>query len=156
LTAPAYSKLPTRALLIREPFISLILTSRKRWELRGTPTKIRGRIGLVKSGSGLIFGECKIVRCDGPIDYLELLKSSDLSCQEKEALRRDGRPPYLQKGGSTSRTYAWVLSEPRVYREPIPYRHPSGAITFVDLTKPRVLECSEVSPFPEARQLQLF
>lgn len=156
MTTSAYLKLPDRALLIREPFISLILMSRKRWELRGTPTKIRGRIGLVKSGSGLILGECEIVGCDGPIDHSALLNSPNLSSEEREALRRDGRPPYLEKGSHTSKTYAWILSQPRVYREPVSYRHPSGAIIFVDLTKPRVLECSEAFLSAEARQLRLF
>jgi hypothetical protein len=147
---------PDRALLIREPYISLILSSRKRWELRGTPTKIRGRIGLVRSGSGLLIGECEIVGCRGPIDYPTLLSSADISYEERQELKRDGREPYREKDDLGSKTYAWVLSKPRVYCEPIRYRHPSGAITFVDLTKPGILEWPEVSRRGEAHQLQLF
>lgn len=137
--------LPERALMVREPYVSFILTSRKRWELRGFPTKIRGRIGLIRSGSGLLVGECEIVDCEGPLSLDVLKKSENLSAEERRELQLNDNAPYLNKDGVTSKTYAWVVTNPLVYSEPIRYRHPSGAITFVDLTKSGVLGCTEAS-----------
>ncbi|WP_245604640.1 hypothetical protein [Paucisalibacillus globulus] len=31
------------------------------------------------------------------------------------------------------KTYAWVLANPRMYQEPIPYNHPMGAVIWVNL-----------------------
>jgi hypothetical protein len=146
---------PERALLIREPYVSLILAHRKRWELRGMTTNIRGRIGLIRSGSGLVIGECKITDCLGPLDFETLRRTPNLSSEEHRELLLDGKAPYLLKDGRTSKTYAWVVDHPIVYSTPLPYKHPSGAIIFVDLTKPGVLECSEALLSIE-RQPQLF
>lgn len=147
---------PERGLMIREPYISLILMNKKRWELRGTPTKLRGRIGLIRSGSGLVVGECEIVDCLGPLDFETLRASRELSFEENHELALDGHLPYVQKDGITSKTYAWVITCPLVYTRPLHYHHPSGAITFVDLTKPGVLECIEASRSRPERQMQLF
>lgn len=148
--------MPARALMVREPYLSFILMSKKRWELRGTPTAIRGPIGLIRSGSGHVVGQCEILDCIGPLDFMSLKTSPDLSSEERQELLREGRVPYLQKDGEASKTYAWIVAHPRIYPEPIRYRHPSGAITFVDLTKPGVLECTGASRSMPDRQLQLF
>ncbi|WP_368407062.1 ASCH domain-containing protein [Asticcacaulis currens] len=142
--------------MIRQPYVTYILTGRKKWELRGTATHVRGRIGLIASGSGTILGECIVEDCIGPLEFSQLFASPFLSTEERLELKADHQVPYLQKDGIRSKTYAWVVTEPRLYRIPIPYRHPSGAITFVDLTKPGVVECSEASPSRTIRQLQLF
>ena len=60
-----------RALLIREPFVSWILSGKKTWELRGSATKIRGRIALVASGSGTVVGTCDLVDVRGPLGERE-------------------------------------------------------------------------------------
>lgn len=52
---------PSRALIIRRPYIGQILCGLKLWEMRSSATKIRGRIGLIEAGSGLIVGEAQIV-----------------------------------------------------------------------------------------------
>lgn len=150
------SGLPERALMVREPYVSMLLTHRKRWELRGLPTKIRGRIGLIRSGSGLVIGECEISDCLGPIDFETLKKSPNLSTIERLEISAEGRVPYIERGSSRSKTYAWVIEEPIVYKSPLRYKHPSGAIIFVNLTKPGVVECLEVSRSKEELQPQLF
>lgn len=147
---------PDRGLMVREPYISFILTNKKRWELRGTQTNIRGRIGLIRSGSGLIVGECQILDCIGPLDFETLVVSRELAAHETWELRQEGRVPYTCKDSAVSKTYAWVLASPILYIRPIHYNHPSGAITFVDLSKPGVLECSKASQSPQDRQPLLF
>lgn len=146
---------PERALMVREPYVSLILTHRKTWELRATATKLRGRIGLIRSGSGLIVGECEIVDVLGPLTLRKLHDTPFISAAERDEIAREDKPPYVARDGR-SKTFAWVVDNPIVYDEPIPYRHPSGAIIFVDLTRPGVLECSEASPSAQERQPRLF
>jgi hypothetical protein len=141
--------------MVREPYVSLLLTRRKTWELRGMATKLRGRIGLIRSGSGLIVGECEIVDCLGPLSLDRLLTTPFISGTERDEIGRDAKPPYVARDGR-SKTFAWVIDNPVVYADPIPYRHPSGAIIFVDLTKSGVLECSEASPSARERQPRLF
>ena len=147
---------PSRALMVREPFVSLILMNKKRWELRGTPTRIRGRIGLIRSGSGLVVGECEIIGCLGPLELDALRSSANLSSEERRELAVASQPSYVRKDDLTSKTYAWVVANPLVYAEPFHYKHPSGAITFVDLTKPGVLACTDPSLSLPEREPLLF
>ena len=136
---------PDRGLMIREPWVSQILMSRKSWELRGVTTKVRGRLALIRSKSGLVVGEAELVDCIGPLSLETLLSTGALSQMEKDEIEQQGRPPYVQTDDVTSKTFAWVMSNPILYSRPIPYKHPSGAITFVDLTKPGVLRSTEAS-----------
>jgi ASCH domain len=41
-----------RALLIRHPWVDMILDGKKTWEIRGAKTSVREIIGLIPSGSG--------------------------------------------------------------------------------------------------------
>jgi hypothetical protein len=153
--------LPDRGLMIREPWISQILMGRKTWELRGTSTRIRGRLALIRSGSGLIIGECDLKDCIGPIDFDTLIETGALSLEERDEIERKGHAPYVAPDGVTSKTFAWIVSNPILYSRPVAYNHPSGAITFVDLTRRGVIQCIEASSSTSrgsqaaSRQLQL-
>ena len=54
-----------KALIVKEKWLNLILdgdeSGPKLWEIRGSGTWIRGRVGLIQSGSGLIMGSTEIV-----------------------------------------------------------------------------------------------
>ena len=52
-----------RGLIIKQPWIELILSGKKTWEMRSRPTHIRGKIGLIEQGTGLIVGEVEIIDC---------------------------------------------------------------------------------------------
>ncbi|XXM72497.1 ASCH domain-containing protein [Lysinibacillus sphaericus] len=113
-----------KALLIKSPWIDMILEGKKIWEIRGSNTKTRGKIALIKSGSGTVYGE------------IDLIDSKELSLTEYQESRRFHRVeseaasvlPY-------KKTYAWVLENPLVYEKPIPYKHPMGAVIWVKLTE---------------------
>ena len=125
---------PVRGLIIRDPYITDILLNRKVWEMRGMSTRIRGRIGLIKSQSGLVFGEAELTDVRGPLSYIELIESWQVGPHDREELKQTGNVPYRHNDGS-SRTFAWVLENVITYQPPVSYRHPSGAITFVDLKR---------------------
>src|SRR5947209_18338036 len=49
-----------KALIIREPWIGHILSGAKTWEMRTSKTSLRGRIGLIRKGSGVVVGVADI------------------------------------------------------------------------------------------------
>jgi hypothetical protein len=112
-----------RGLLVRDPYASQLLDGDKIWEIRGRPTHIRGTVLIVKSGTGQIFGTADLVRVLGPLEIEDLLAASELPRAERREFRRSGLP--------YPKTYAYVFSNPRQFESPIPYRHPSGAVTWV-------------------------
>ena len=104
-------------LIIKEKYLQKILSGKKTWEIRGSKTHKRGRIGLIQSGSGKIIGECELIDCI-KLDLDTYLKNQDKHCSENTTLT------YKQ-------TYAWVLKSPIRYTSPKPYTHPQGAIIWV-------------------------
>ena len=127
-----------RALLIRHPWIDLILDGKKCWEIRGSATTVRGTIGLVPSGSGTIVGVCDLVNCIGPLTAEQFRKNAS----------KAGIRPSEAKLGWYRQTYAWVMAKPRRLSRPVPYRHPPGAVIWVrldDRVERRILKQLEPS-----------
>ncbi len=109
-----------KVLLIKKPWIDYILEGKKIWEIRGSNTKIRGEIELIQSGSGLVVGKCNIVGCI-PLD-LELYRAS----KDKHCIQQVDSLPYKN-------TFAWVIQDAVRYDTPRSYKHPNGAIIWVNL-----------------------
>src|SRR3984885_8181787 len=112
-----------RALLIRRPWIDMILAGKKTWEIRGARTSIRGRIGLIASRSGTVIGVCDLVDCIGPLTAEEFRKNA----------KKAGMRPSEATLGYYRQTYPWVLEKPRFLTHPVAHQHPSGAIIWVRL-----------------------
>ena len=108
-------------LVIREPWISHILDGRKTWEIRGSNTRVRGKIGLIRSGSGLIVGSAYLVDSIGPLSDTEFLRNRD-----KHLV---GSPSMVKY----KKVYAWVLANAERFSKPIPYNHPQGAVIWVKI-----------------------
>ena len=115
---------PERALLIRSPHIEKVLAGTKTWEIRSRSTNVRGTIGLIRSKSGEVVGTCDLVDVIGPLRYGEF---------RDNARKWGGKASDVERGDHLMH-YAWVLRNARPFRTPVPYRHPSGAITWVRLT----------------------
>ncbi len=113
-----------RALIIREPWASMIVLGTKRWELRGTATTVRGPIAIAAGGTGTIIGVCNVVDVRGPLSIEEYADSWTLRGGAAEP-----NPPVLPY----VRTYAWVLADPRPVSPRVPYHHPNGAVIWVKL-----------------------
>ena len=110
-----------RALIIKKEYLDKIFDEGKILEMRCSKTKIRGIIGLIESGSGMIVGEAELKGClQEPISELgaKVLKKfhqvEDLSLLKKWK-------------------YAWVLEKAKRYDKPIPYKHPKGAVIWVNI-----------------------
>ena len=112
-----------RALLIRRPWIDMILDGEKTWEIRGSRTFVRGQIGLIASRTGTVVGVCDLVDCIGPLTAEEFRKNAN----------KAGMRPSEATLGYYRQTYAWVMAKPRRLKQPVPYEHPSGAVIWVRL-----------------------
>ncbi|WEJ62188.1 ASCH domain-containing protein [Thiomicrorhabdus lithotrophica] len=111
-----------RALIIKQPWIDLILSGKKTWEMRSRPTHIRGKIGLIEQGTGLIVGEADLF---GVVEFQDIDLLASLShnhCIYDEET--------LEKWNT-----AWMLKNAKRYDKPTPYNHPQGAVVWVKLDK---------------------
>jgi hypothetical protein len=117
-----------KGLLVQTPWVDLILDGVKTWELRGSRTSVRGPIALIRSGSKTIVGTCELVDVLGPLSKSELLRTVEFHAVPVER---------LAAGSRYARTYAWVLRNPVRLARPVPYRHPPGAVIWVNLPDTR-------------------
>ncbi len=113
------------SLIIKQPWIALILNNQKTWEMRSRMTHVRGRIGLIQSGSGLVVGEATLVDC------FSIINAQTGKCEAPnlcEMRHRISDQALLAKY-----PFAWVLSDPVRYTKPKPYQHPKGAVVWVKI-----------------------
>lgn len=113
-----------RGLVIRQPWIDLILAGKKTWEMRSRPTKVKGVVALIRAKSGLVFGTARLVDSGVP-----LVREDYMNHGDKHAIPEAMLDEVMRNGW----VHPWVLAEIRVLPRPVPYRHNSGAVTFVNL-----------------------
>jgi len=112
-----------RGLIIGSPYIDWILAGKKTWEIRGSPVNFREKIGLIRSGSGLVVATCDLVDFVGPLSLRELKRNARKVARSCPEIRVK---PYKT-------TYALVLSNVRKLERPRPYTYRPGAIIWVKL-----------------------
>lgn len=111
-----------KGLIIKKPWIDMILDGTKTWEIRGTNTNIRGKIALIESGTGQIKGTA-ILSNSFPLTIEARLNGSS-----KHQIPQDTDIQYKQP-------YVWEMSSPNRLTTPIPYKHPQGAVIWVNLSE---------------------
>jgi site-specific recombinase XerC len=116
------AELKMKGLVIDEPWISLIISGQKTWEMRSRNTLVRGRIALIRKGSKTVIGTADLVRTLPKLSPAELKAGVD-----------NHRVPESEIVKEFKHNTAWVLQRARPLREPIPYRHPAGAVIWVNL-----------------------
>ncbi|MBO4695635.1 MAG: ASCH domain-containing protein [Clostridia bacterium] len=109
-----------KGLIIKKEWLNKILTGEKTWEIRGRNCRIRGKIELIQSGSGLVVGCCDLV------DSFEI-DTEILKKEKKKHCIEDINVIHYKKA------YAWVIGNPVRYSTPRPYKHPRGAVIWVNL-----------------------
>lgn len=112
-----------KGLIIKPHWADLILSGTKTWEIRGKRTEVRGTIGIIKSKSGMIYGTAEIVDC------ISLHGPNDIDMIMENQLKHHvplGSIQYLKP-------WAWVLENAKKFPEPVPYKHPQGAVIWVNL-----------------------
>jgi len=111
-----------KGLLIKEPWISYILQQQKTWEIRRSHSHIRGTVGLIKSGSGLILGSAQLV---DSFPLTEILYTLNIHKHRIEHLSFDELP--------YKNPHVWVFDKATIFDNPIPYTHKKGAVIWVNL-----------------------
>lgn len=114
-----------KGLIVDQPWIDYILNGRKKWEIRGSNTKIRGPIALIRKGSGHVVGKCELFDVKGPLTLAEMQKNLNSHRIVKNDLE------LVFKRYPTP--YAWILKNVKPLRKPLRYDHPRGAVIWVNL-----------------------
>lgn len=106
-----------KAIIIDEPWISLILRGEKVWELRSKRTRFTGPVGLIRKGSGTVVGTARLVGC------LQPLSAGELSIHEPlhRVLGAEQRAAV-----EIGRVIPWVLRDALPLSRPVAYPHRSG------------------------------
>jgi len=107
---------------VREPYASLIVDGKKTWEIRKSPTRVRGPIGIISRGR--LIGEVELVDVLGPFS-VEALKAHE------DKHRASG---FLESYAQGRPLWAWVLKNPRRYEKPLPIPPKKGRMRWVDLS----------------------
>jgi len=115
-----------KGLVIREPWVGQILDGRKTWEIRRGNTRIRGPMALIASGTGTVVGKADLVDTIGPLSLPQMRQTTGKHRIPENEL---GALPYGDK------TWAWVFKNPVRFEKPLPYRHPAGAVIWVNNLK---------------------
>lgn len=106
-------------LIVKGHWLDKIFYDKKIWEIRSNNTTKRGQIALIKSGTKHIYGT---VYLDDSfeIDY------PTIAITKKKHKVDDLSIITYQK------PHIWVLRDPKIFTNPIPYDHPQGAVIWVN------------------------
>lgn len=128
-----------RALVVDDPWIGMILDGAKTWEMRSKVTRQRGPIALIRKGSGQVVGVATLTDCAAPI-----------TAEAYAAAEDRHRIPTARQPWAIANGYVvpWVLEDARALPRPVPYRHPSGAVTWVVLEESVMLAVMDAGPTP--------
>lgn len=113
-----------KGLIVDEPWISLILAGKKDWEMRSQPTQVRGPVALIRKGTGQVVGTANITGNHGPLGLDELRSNASRHCVPMVE---------FESGRATKWTTAWQLEHAAPLSVPVSYKHPSGAVIWVNL-----------------------
>jgi hypothetical protein len=113
-----------RALIIREPWISLILSGEKTWEMRTSWTSVRGWIALARQGTNSIAGLAYLSDCRQPLSALTYDQYFDF-----HQIPPDQTAHVIERNWM----FPWVLSDVVPFSEPIPFQSTPSAVKFVRL-----------------------
>jgi hypothetical protein len=102
----------------------MILSGEKTWEMRSRATSVRGEIALIAKGTGKVVGVARLVDSYPP-----------LTPEAMQSHFTKHRIPAEKVAESGFKWFTpWVLVDLRPLETPIPYEHPSGAVTWVNLS----------------------
>ena len=113
----------SKGLIIKPKWADLILDGYKTIEIRGSRTKIRGDIGIIKSGSKKIYGKANLYDCTelSKEDFNELRDKHLVNISYDELLKIYPNP------------YGWFLKDAKIFKKAMPYMHKKGCVIWVNL-----------------------
>ncbi|MDQ6436334.1 hypothetical protein RB623_19935 [Mesorhizobium sp. LHD-90] len=114
----------TKGLIIDDPWIGFILDGSKTWEMRSTGASHRGWFALIRKGTGAVWGVARLVDSGAPLSPDDMIA----------AFEKHRIPAEMIRSGQVAKwNTPWKLADVRKLSAPVPYRHKSGAVTWVEL-----------------------
>lgn len=125
-----------RALSVKPLYASCILTGMKRWELRKQNSHIRGKVAVFASSTGYIWGTVEITSTEwksrAELEMPSAFNEHQVSTQELST--------YCKSTGA----FAWILSNPHLFQQPVPWTPPLGTVNWSFLSE-EVIERLRIS-----------
>ena len=116
----------SKGLIIADPWIGYILNGTKTWEMRSSQASHRGWFGLIRKGTGAVYGVARLIDVGAPLSPDEMEASFD----------RHRIPERMIRSGEVAKwNIPWKLTDIRKLKTPVPYQHRNGAVTWVELSK---------------------
>ncbi len=114
----------TKGLIIADPWIGYILDGTKSWEMRSSRASHRGWLGLIRKGTGAVYGVARLIEVGAPLSPAEMIAT----------FGHHRIPEHMIRSGEVAKwNTPWKLADVRRLSRPVPYRHKSGAVTWVEL-----------------------
>ena len=118
---------PPLGLIVREPWAGMLVDGVKTWEIRSRDTHVRGRIGLIRGGSGLVIGSTILIKT------FRVTRERLLANRAKHRMSESEVAALFRPGSNYRTPWAWEMASPRRFAVPRPYRHHDGAVIWVRL-----------------------
>lgn len=115
-----------KGLIIADPWIGYILDGTKTWEMRSSDTALRGAFAIIRKGTGAIWGTASLVDVGQALTPTEMIATFD-----KHRIPTD----MIRSGAAAKWNVPWILDGVRRLVAPVPYDHPNGAVTWVNLAE---------------------
>lgn len=112
-------KIKTKILIVKPPYAGLIVDGLKCMEIRGSNTNFRGLALIAESGTNAIIGSCIVTNA------AMMYKAAYETYPDWHQVN----VPYEKLPYTVP--YWWHLEHPQRFPEPIPYKHPQGAVIWV-------------------------
>lgn len=114
----------TKGLIIADPWIGYILDGTKDWEMRSAAAAYRGLFGLIRKGTGSVYGVARLVDVGAPLSPDEMIASFE----------HHRIPDHMIRSGEVAKwNTPWKLADVQRLSSPVAYRHRAGAVTWVEL-----------------------
>lgn len=119
-----HASVPSRGLIIRQPYAGFVVEGAKTWEMRTSPTKVRGTGAIIASRTGTIIGVADMIDSLPPITSRIMHDTAD-----RHRIAEDYQADAISGGW----IHPWVLTHARKLAFQLPYTHASGAVIWVKL-----------------------
>ncbi|MCA0405123.1 MAG: hypothetical protein LCH39_03100 [Proteobacteria bacterium] len=127
----------TKALIVADPWIEYLLNGTKDWEMRSSGASHRGWFGLIRKGSGAVHGVARLVDVGAPLTPEQMIAS----------FAHHRIPESMIRSGEVAKwNTPWKLADVQRLARPVPYRHKSGAVTWVELDEAAIAGLAKQLP----------
>ena len=94
-----------KGLVIKQPWLDMILRGEKTWEMRSQPCRHRGPVALIEKGSGMVMGVAEIVHDLPPQSRSDWERTKDKhripDTEMDEALARGWTRPWVLRSAKS-------------------------------------------------------